>query len=189
MSKSTAWRTRLYIGAPNDTHKIDDAYLEYIHEWAQSVNLRGYTMYQTLGVWEGQREQGLVVESMGEDDITDVMVQALRLKLNQEGIFVTTEQIQSRLVEAPIRLGTEHGGDVEYAEHIAGHWSGVTILEVKRDGKIHRWRAQEIRPWTRRKQNRKSKPVGWRRVRGGQFSGSKPERLANRRTHSTEASW
>lgn len=62
MSEATGWRTRLYVGAPNDTNKIDPAYLGYVKQWADFVNLEGCTRFRTDGMYKGQEEQGLVIE-------------------------------------------------------------------------------------------------------------------------------
>jgi len=95
----TTWKTSLHVGAPNDTHRIDGRYVMSVGEWAKAVRLQGYTLYRTMGYWEGQKEESLVIEVMGRR-ITDRMVQVLREKLKQQAILVDTHRVQSHLVDA-----------------------------------------------------------------------------------------
>ena len=92
------WRTRLYVGAPNKTHRISLSYAKKIHSWASSVKLQGYTVYRATGYWQGQAEETAVIEVMGSK-ITKRMISALRAVLGQEAIYMTMEKIRSALVQ------------------------------------------------------------------------------------------
>ena len=92
------WRTRLYVGSPNNTHRISVAYAKKIHNWATSVKLQGYTVYRATGYWQGQAEETAVIEVMGFR-ITKRMISALRAVLGQEAIYMTMEKIRSALVQ------------------------------------------------------------------------------------------
>jgi hypothetical protein len=92
------WRTRLYIGAPNTTHRISVAYEKKIHSWASSVRLQGYTVYRATGYWEGNAEETAVVEIM-DYRVTKRMIRVLRTLLGQQAIYMTMEKIRSALVQ------------------------------------------------------------------------------------------
>jgi hypothetical protein len=94
------WRTRLYVGAPNNTHRISVSYAKKINDWAASVKLQGYTVYRATGYWQGQAEDTAVIEVMGFR-ITRHMISALRATLGQEAIYMTMEKIRGALVQSP----------------------------------------------------------------------------------------
>ena len=91
------WRTRLYVGSSNRTHRMSVSYAKKIHSWAASVKLQGYTVYNATGYWEGQAEETAVIEVMGSR-VTRRMISALRAVLGQEAIYMTMEKIRSTLV-------------------------------------------------------------------------------------------
>ena len=96
--ENVGWRTRLYIGAPNKTHRNGVSYAKKIHNWASSVKLEGYTVYKATGHWQGQAEETAVIEVMGFR-ITRRMILALRATLKQQAIYMTMERIRSTLVQ------------------------------------------------------------------------------------------
>jgi len=91
------WRTRLYVGSPNTTHRMSVAYAKKIYNWAASVKLQGYTVYKATGYWDGQAEETAVIEVMGFR-ITKRMILALRAILGQQAIYMTKERIRSAIV-------------------------------------------------------------------------------------------
>jgi hypothetical protein len=99
--ENIAWRTRLLIGSPNDTHRVNPDYLAPVQEWLLSLNLPGWTMYRTLGGWkDNPAEEGVLVDIVGDHEITFGQVDALRAKLNQSAIGVTVEPVTSAFIDS-----------------------------------------------------------------------------------------
>ncbi len=102
LPENVVWRTRLLIGSPNDTHRVNPAYLAPVQEWLVSLNLPGWTMYRTLSGWkDNPAEEGIMVDIVGNHEITFGQVDELRAKLNQSAIGATVEPITSAFIDSP----------------------------------------------------------------------------------------
>ena len=84
---------RLYIGADNETHRVDEAYLDTIRRWADWV-FGSYTLIRGEGHWVDNArpvtEDCVVIEVVSTKQISDVYkaVEAFRQDLGQESILV-----------------------------------------------------------------------------------------------------
>ena len=91
------WRTRLYVGAPNTTHRLSVKYVKKIHSWAASVNLTNYTLLTGKGYWKGNEEDTAIIEYMGPP-MKKRKVRALKEKLGQEAILLTVDKVRSTVI-------------------------------------------------------------------------------------------
>lgn len=83
-------KATLYIGANNDTGGVEvDKIINIISEYHD-----GFTIVPTVGVWEGKREDSVMViiydERLEAQDIKD-MVEWLIMDLGQEAVFLEVE--------------------------------------------------------------------------------------------------
>lgn len=83
---------RLYVGADNKTNKVPKKKL------AQVLNkhLQGYTLQDSMGLWEGKREPGVVVEVETRS--------RKRIYTTAEAICVELEQDAVGVVRLPSRM-------------------------------------------------------------------------------------
>ena len=91
------WRTRLYVGAPNTTHRLSVKYVKKIHSWAASVKLTNYTLLTGKGYWNGNEEGTAIIEYMGPP-IKKCKVRALKDTLRQDAILLTVDKVRSTVV-------------------------------------------------------------------------------------------
>lgn len=77
---------RLFIGANNETGEVEvDKLVKLLDD-----TFSGYTVYETVGRWEGKNENSVIVEIEDErteyDSMVEHMIGRLKLELNQQAI-------------------------------------------------------------------------------------------------------
>ena len=96
-----AYKVELYIGAPNDTHKVDNEYLDKVIRWAEEHIPDGFTVVEGHGYYGGLGEDCIVLTVLSEkspDFLSDDTIGQLKQTLGQETILVTLQPIGMRLV-------------------------------------------------------------------------------------------
>lgn len=92
-------RYRIYVGSDNVTHEItlsDEAEIEQI----TSQHVKGFTIYNTLGVYEGVREDARVIEILNLDHDTEInrkvtkIAIELKVRFKQAVILITREDVE-----------------------------------------------------------------------------------------------
>lgn len=79
-----------YVGANNDTKELEKSKIENI----LSKSFDGFTAYEVVGYWKGNKERTLKIEIIDERPASDLAKVAKRLKkgLNQESILMEIVQ-------------------------------------------------------------------------------------------------
>lgn len=79
-----------YVGANNDTKELEKSKIENI----LSKSFDGFTAYEVVGYWKGNKERTLKIEIIDERPASDLAKVAKQLKkgLNQESILMEIVQ-------------------------------------------------------------------------------------------------
>jgi hypothetical protein len=90
-------RIRLYVGQNNSTKRLETAKLR---KCLKDCGIVGYTLYKSLGIWDGIPEKSNVVEVIGaglRKTVLNRTITTIKRQLRQDAIFVTNEVINAEL--------------------------------------------------------------------------------------------
>ena len=96
-----SWVQRVYIGSNNKTHRVE--LKKIVNFFTNTLGIKGFTLFKTLGYFEGKPEKSVVVEIVGTLPngklINSKNIENLRILLGQYSIIVATSKLWYMSVE------------------------------------------------------------------------------------------
>lgn len=78
--------TRLYIGSNNETKEVEKEKIKVI----LNNFYNGYTIIDTIGLWQGTEEKSVIIEIIGEE-VKKEVIEILKEDLKQYSIIKTVD--------------------------------------------------------------------------------------------------